>query len=249
LIFISILLGIIFGYLFVNQIGSMIIADEIAFSFLLLVLFVVFVVFCVVNILLNLFNQNSKKIGFVCGELNNYFGNELEIQNIIKSGKKKKLFSSIISGIIIPLFTLGISFVITYLLEKVSIFLSIGFICLGLGFILISVYLFNNYNSFAVSVREYLLFNVNYYNYIMGSDSYWLKSLISINNQTQPQSNNQVQETINSNSKNKSCQQDTQSVKLSEDLESDLLDGLFGDDFDDITPTNSNNDEIDDIFK
>lgn len=239
MIFISILLGIIFGYLFVNQIGSMIIADEIAFSFLLLVLFVVF---CVVNILLNLFNQNSKKIGFVSGELNNYFGNELEIQNIIKSGKKKKLFSSIISGIIIPLFTLGISFVITYLLEKVSIFLSIGFICLGLGFMTISFYLFNNYNSFAVSVREYLLFNVNYYNYIMGSDSYWLKSLISINNQ--------VQEIITSNLKNKSCQQDTQSVKLSEDLESDLLDGLFGDDFEeDITSSSSNNDEIDDIFK
>lgn len=247
MIFISILLGIIFGYLFVNQIDSMIIADEIAFSFLLLILFVVF---CVVNILLNLFNQNSKKIGFVCGELNNYFGNELEIQNIIKSGKKKKLFSSIISGIIIPLFTLGISFVITYLLEKVSIFLSIGFICLGLGFMTISFYLFNNYNSFAVSVREYLLFNVNYYNYIIGSDSYWLKSLISINNQTQPQLNNQVQETINSNLKNKSCQQDTQSVKLSEDLESDLLDGLFGDDFEeDITSSSSNNDEIDDIFK
>ena len=84
----------------------------------------------------------------------------------------------------------------------------------------------------------------------MGSDSYWLKSLISVNNQpiqTNVQTSQEVQHNTTVNRNNKSCQQDTQSVNLSEDLENDLLDGLFGDDFEE--PKNSNNDEIDDIFK
>lgn len=242
MIFISILLGIIFGFLFVNQIGSMFVADGITFSFLLLILFIFF---CLLNILLSFFNKNNKQIRLVCEELSYYFGNELEIQVLIKNGKKKKLLSSIINGFIIPLFTLGISFILSNFLNNISLFLSIGLFILGLGFFLISLYYYNNYNSFAVSVREYILFNVNYYNLIMGSDSYWLKSLISINNTSNQENRQSSQNTINNN--NKSCQQDTQSVILSEDLESDLLDGLFGDDFDE--PNNSNNSEIDDIFK
>lgn len=241
MIFISILLGIIFGFLFVNQIGSMFVADGITFSFLLLILFIFF---CLLNILLSFFNKNNKQIRLVCEELSYYFGNESEIQVLIKNGKNKKLLSSIINGFIIPLFTLGISFILSNFLNNLSLFLSIGLFIFGLGFFLISLYYFTNYNSFAVSVREYLLFNVNYYNLIMGSDSYWLKSLISINN-TSNQENRQTSRNIINN--NKSCQQDTQSVTLSEDLESDLLDGLFGDDFDE--PNNSNNSEIDDIFK
>lgn len=247
MIFVSILLGIIFGFLFMNQVGSMVVADGITFSFTLLILFIVF---CLLNIVLSIFNKNSKQIRFVCDELDYYFGNELEIQGIIKSGKKKKLLSSVINGFIIPLFVLGISFVISNFLNNISIYLSIGFICFGVAFVLLSLYYFNNYNSFAVSVREYILFNVNYYNFIMGSDSYWLKALISVNNQpiqTNVQTSQEVQHNTTVNRNNKSCQQDTQSVTLSEDLESDLLDGLFGDDFDE--PNNSNNSEIDDIFK
>ena len=117
MIFVSILLGIIFGFLFMNQVGSMVVADGITFSFTLLILFIVF---CLLNIVLSIFNKNSKQIRFVCDELDYYFSNELEIQGIIKSGKKKKLLSSVINGFIIPLFVLGISFIISNFLNKVN---------------------------------------------------------------------------------------------------------------------------------